>query len=69
MAEAKRREQWARTSAVMALIANTHRDRRKGRPLRPSDFDPFARPAPLVKADVRVLKQVFIDNRVPEGIP
>lgn len=69
MAEARRRDEWGRTSAVMALVANTQRDRKRSRALRPSDFDPFARQTPTVKVDVRVLKQVFIDNRVPEGIP
>lgn len=69
MAEARRRDEWGRASAVMALIANTQRDRKKSRAFRPSDFDPFARQTPVIKADVSVLKQVFIDNRVPEGIP
>lgn len=69
MAEVRVREQWSRTSAVMALIANTQRDRRKSRAFKPGDFDPFARQAPVLRADVSVLKQVFIDNRLPEGFP
>jgi hypothetical protein len=43
MAEARERSAWGRTSALLALIANAHRDARKTRPFKPSDFDPFAR--------------------------
>ncbi|WP_145445178.1 hypothetical protein [Mucisphaera calidilacus] len=41
MAEGHGRERWAHTSVLCCLIANTHRDPRKGRPYRPSDFDPY----------------------------
>jgi len=47
----------------MALIANTQRDPKKTRAFRPSDFDPFAEPQKPLKADVSVLKSVFIDPR------
>jgi len=66
MAEGRQREQWSRLSALMALIANTQRDPKKTRALKPADFDPFAREVPVVKADVSVLKQVFIDKRMPK---
>lgn len=64
MGEARLRENWSRTSALMALIANTHRDPKKSRPFRPSDFDPFAprRAAPKEKADVSILKAIFVDG-------
>jgi len=41
MAEGHGRDEWARMSALLALIANAHRDPKKGRALRPSDFAPF----------------------------
>lgn len=68
MSEARERSEWARTSALMALLANAHRDPRKGRAFKPSDFDPFARAnttKPVTQADVSVLKDVFINGRMP----
>ncbi|MCL4199678.1 MAG: hypothetical protein KJZ69_19445 [Phycisphaerales bacterium] len=50
----------------MALIANTQRNPKRQRAARPSDFDPFARKAGVMKADVSVLKEVFIEGRVPK---
>jgi len=64
MAEARQRDGWARTSSLMALIANTNRDPRKHRAFRPSDFDPFAA-RPKQKVDVSILKDIFIDGRAP----
>ena len=47
MAEARCRERWAHTSAVLALIANVHRDqRKKPTPYKPADFNPHQRNAP-----------------------
>jgi len=68
MAEGRQREQWARLSALMALVANTQRDPKKTRALKPKDFDPFARDfrGPPIKADISVLKQVFIDKHIPK---
>ena len=45
MAEAKAKFEWGIASSVMALMANLNRDPKKGKPLKPSDFNPFA-PAP-----------------------
>ncbi|HPD28577.1 MAG TPA: hypothetical protein PLL20_01175 [Phycisphaerae bacterium] len=59
------RDAWQRTSSLMALIANTHRDPRRTRAFRPSDFDPFARSAVSVRVGVDVLKDVFVHGRVP----
>ena len=43
MAEGAQKERWARTSSMMALIANVNRDTRKRpQPFRPEEFDPFA---------------------------
>ena len=43
MAEGKARSEWSHTSAILALLANCHRDPKKhSRPFRPEDFDPHA---------------------------
>ena len=43
MAEGHGRQCWAHTSLICALIANCHRDPKKHRPFKPSDFDPYAK--------------------------
>lgn len=70
MADARQRSEWSRTSALMALIANTQRDPKKARAFRPSDFDPFARArsTPTQKTDIGVLKTVFIDKTIPKEV-
>jgi hypothetical protein len=64
MAEARGRDEWARTSALMALIANVNRDPRKSRPFKPSDFDPYAgkRTEAVVvdKGNIGLLKEAFL---------
>lgn len=68
MMDARERSEWTRASALMALIANAHRDPRKGRAFKPSDFDPFANASAgktAIRADVSVLKDVFIHGRAP----
>ncbi len=70
MTDARQRDAWARTSSLMALVANTQRDPKKGRPLRPSDFDPFRQRRSIghageTKVGVGVLKSVFIDRAGP----
>jgi len=70
MAEAKARNEWTHTSAVMALMANAHRDPKKTRVFTPADFNPYAtseRKRPVVDAttkDLSILKSVFINNRL-----
>ena len=65
MAEARCRDEWGRSSALMALLANVNRDPKKGRAFRPSDFDPYterdARPGAIVvdKENIGLLKQAF----------
>jgi hypothetical protein len=67
MAEAVSRQRWAHTSAVMCVIANCHRDPKKGRPFTPADFNPhLRRTEPVVaKVGIAVLKQVFVNR--PQG--
>lgn len=62
MAEARQRDEWTRTASMMALVANTQRDPKKGRPFRPADFDPFQHATSRTpKVGVGVLKSVFVD--------
>jgi len=67
MAEARTRDDWSRTSSIMALIANVNRDPKKTRAFRPRDFDPFAKRTEPLKADIGVLKDVFIDGKIPNN--
>lgn len=57
---------WQRTSALMALLANCHRDPKKTRAFRPGDFDPFAKTITPIRVGMQVLKDVFIDGRIPK---
>ena len=70
MVHARQEDQWNHTAAVMALVANVNRDPKKGRASKPADFHPIrhrksefqsAQAAPI-KADISVLKTVFVDN-------
>ncbi len=66
MAQARSRESWAHTSAVLALIANVNRDPSKGRAWRPCDFDPHSRPAEKaieVEGNMSLLKQAFVKTK------
>ncbi|HNO80463.1 MAG TPA: hypothetical protein PKN33_20640 [Phycisphaerae bacterium] len=60
MAEARTRDEWGRTSSLMALLANCNRDPKKTRAYRPSDFDPFSKTGRSVKGDFNLLREVFV---------
>ncbi|MCB9838201.1 MAG: hypothetical protein H6813_02585 [Phycisphaeraceae bacterium] len=60
MAEARQRSEWGRTSTLLALIANAHRDAKKTRAFKPSDFDPFARRERTTTNDMAGLRAVFM---------
>jgi len=54
---------WDRTSAVIAAVVNVHRDPKKGRAVKPSDFNPFAGSRPrrgirLTADNIGVLKKL-----------
>lgn len=66
MLDGKQRHDWSIASAVMALVANIHRDPKRSRRLNPSDFDPFAKRQRSIKVGVSVLKDVFIDGKMPQ---
>jgi len=59
MAEARERSEWARTSTLMALIANAHRDAKKTRAFKPSDFDPFAKRESATTNNIAGLRAMF----------
>ena len=67
MADAKSRAEWDRASALMCLTANIHRDPKKGRPLKPQDFNPHSLPQVIkqvpTKDAMQVLKQVFVKEK------
>ncbi len=67
MAEGRGREEWGRMSVLCALIGNAHRDPKKGRAFKPSDFDPYERePAEVIEVtpeNVGTLKQAFIGRK------
>jgi hypothetical protein len=71
MCEAKERSAWQRTAAVLALIANCHRDPHRSRAFTPADFLPDnpARESLPPTADLTVLKSVFVDRHQPEKRP
>jgi hypothetical protein len=64
MAEASSAARWAHTSAVLALLANLHRDPKKTRAFQPADFNPHLhrREPVAAKVGVGVLKAVFVDR-------
>lgn len=68
MADGRLRERWNHTAAVLAMLANAHRDqRRRAEPFGVADFHPFAAPRreePL-KVDITVLRDVFVPRKEP----
>jgi hypothetical protein len=71
MAEARSRQQWHHTAALLALIANCHRDAKRHRPYTPEDFlprTPAARqPSTPPITDLSILKTLFVDRPRPES--
>lgn len=63
MAEGRQQTAWSHTSALMALLANIHRDeKKKPTPFRPDQFNPYSiRKTPVTaKVGVHILKDVFV---------
>ncbi|TVQ33879.1 MAG: hypothetical protein EA376_01205 [Phycisphaeraceae bacterium] len=63
MAEQRERSEWARTSSLLALIANVHRDPKKTRAFKPGDFDPFTKRTG--RSDMMELKTLFTGAKPP----
>ncbi len=64
MAEAKSRDNWNHTSALLALIINVNRDPKKKRTVSPNEINPHERkPRTILRGKgLRVLKDVFVDR-------
>lgn len=64
MADSHQTDAWNHTAAVLAMLANTHRDPKKTRAFKPSDFHPGTRRKKATEAapkvDISVLKTVFV---------
>lgn len=53
-------ERWQHTSALLAMLANTHRDPKRFRAYKPKDFDPYRqKKKKIVVTDMSVLKSAF----------
>ena len=66
MVGARRQDQWSHTAAVMALVANVHRNpKKRSKPYSPTEFHPLVerKPVTIAKTGIRVLKRVFVDRR------
>jgi hypothetical protein len=69
MAEGKSREAWNHTAAVLAMLANTHRDPKRSRAVKPRDLHPLLkgrrpqRRSEQPRVGVEALKAVFVDHR------
>jgi len=55
-------------AALLALLANVHRDPRRGRRLRIEDFDPYATPSrqgglPLTRATIQAVRKMIASDR------
>lgn len=63
MVDACRRDEWQHTSAVLAMLANVHRNpKKKPQPFTPAEFNPLVNERkPKVKTGVRTLKTIFVD--------
>jgi hypothetical protein len=68
MLEGRQRHDWSIASSCLSVIANLHRDPKRTRSFKPSDFDPFAHKARQrpITVPVSVLKDVFIDGKFPD---
>jgi hypothetical protein len=65
MADARRRDAWQHTSALLAMLANVHRNpKKKPQPFTPAEFNPLVeRKHASVKTGIRTLKTIFVDRR------
>ncbi len=61
MAEAKAKDNWSHTSALLAMTANVNRDPKKSRTFKLADFNPYASRAKtgvrITKSNIGILKR------------
>jgi len=71
MAEGRLDQEWNHTSAVLAMLANVHRDPKKCRPFRPEDFHPYRRRASvgvrIIRENIGLLKKAFLPATAGKG--
>ncbi len=63
MSDGRVKEAWGRQSALLAMLANCHRDqKRRTKPYEPRDFDPTIRrqKQAVPKVGIGVLRDVFV---------
>jgi len=67
MAEARLDDEWNHTSAVLAMLANIHRDPKKHSAYRPEHFHPFKRKTSvgirITRENIGLLKKVFLSGK------
>jgi len=68
MAEARGSAAWDHTAAVLAMLANCHRDPKKQGLVQPSRFHPYRREEgrrgiPITSDTIGLLKKAFIEDR------
>lgn len=67
MVEGRGRFEWSRTAALMALACNLMRDPRKGKAVRPDDFNPFVprEKVPVLRGKemLAALKAAFVKEK------
>ncbi len=59
MAEGKRKNEWAHTSHILAMMFNTNVSKESDM-MQPREFDPFAEPIPVAVVGVEFLKDLYI---------
>jgi hypothetical protein len=64
MSEGRGRDAWSRASNLMALMANIHRDPKKSKVFKPTDFNPYyvekKERVTITKDNMGVLRQAVV---------
>ena len=70
MFEARSRDDWEHTGAMLAMTANVNRDPRKGKAFTPDDFNPWkigqssgSRGVRLTTDNLHSLKKIFVEDK------
>jgi len=67
MAEGHGRDEWGRTALLCALVANAHRDPKKGQAFKVADFDQFGRePGEVIEVNrenIGLMKEAFAGQK------
>lgn len=60
MADGRAKFEWGIASSLMALLANLNRDPKKGKPFKPSDFNPFIPAPPKIVLRGEEMKEALV---------